>query len=80
MPLATSPPEVSRPLPPQDEWVNVAELGIVGDNATDNTAKLKAAIDNLAKEVAEILGPSPQAEAYARRWICCAIEENYWCF
>lgn len=37
-------PEVTRPLPPQGEWVNVAALGAVGDNATDNTAVLKAAI------------------------------------
>jgi hypothetical protein len=36
--------EVSRALPPQREWVNVATLGAVGDNATDNTAVLKAAI------------------------------------
>jgi hypothetical protein len=37
-------PEVTRPLPPEGEWTNVATLGAVGDNATDNTAVLKAAI------------------------------------
>lgn len=45
--IAALPPvaaEVTRPLPPQDQWVNVATLGAVGDNATDNTAVLKAAI------------------------------------
>jgi len=42
--LPSAAPEVTRPLPPQSEWVNVATLGAVGDNATDNTAVLKAAI------------------------------------
>src|SRR5690606_24509014 len=37
-------PEVTRPLPPMSEWVNVAELGAVGDDATDNTEVLQRAI------------------------------------
>ena len=32
-------------LPPSSEWVNVTTLGLKGDNATDNTAALKAAIE-----------------------------------
>jgi hypothetical protein len=42
--LPSAAPEVTRPLPPQSQWVNVVGLGIVGDNATDNTAAIKAAI------------------------------------
>lgn len=42
--LPAAAPEVTRPLPPQSEWVNVATLGAVGDDATDNTAVIQAAI------------------------------------
>lgn len=42
--LPPAAPQVTRPLPPQSEWVNVVDLGAVGDDATDNTAVLKAAI------------------------------------
>lgn len=36
--------EVTRPLPPVSDWVNVVELGAVGDDATDNTDVLQRAI------------------------------------
>lgn len=36
--------EVTRPLPPMTEWTNVAGLGAIGDDATDNTAVLQRAI------------------------------------
>ncbi len=32
------------PLPPADTWVNVRDLGVVGDGRTDDTAALRAAI------------------------------------
>jgi hypothetical protein len=42
--LPSPEPEVTRPLPPMSEWVNVVGLGAVGDDATDNTALVQRAI------------------------------------
>ncbi|MBY8828049.1 glycosyl hydrolase family 28-related protein [Hephaestia mangrovi] len=41
---AAAPPAI-RPLPPVSEWVNVRDLGIVGDDKTDDTAAIQHAID-----------------------------------
>jgi hypothetical protein len=46
-PLAAVPAEAASdipPLPPNSSWVDVTTLGLKGDNTTDNTAALKAAI------------------------------------
>src|SRR5690242_7218576 len=41
---AAAPPAI-RPLPPVSQWVNVRDLGIVGDDKTDDTAAIQHAID-----------------------------------
>jgi len=42
--LPPPPAPVTRELPPMSEWVNVAELGAIGDDMTDNTEVLQQAI------------------------------------
>ena len=38
-------PPAIRALPPTSEWVNVHDLGVKGDGATDDTAAIRAAIE-----------------------------------
>lgn len=42
--LPESMPPAIRPLPPTPEWVNVHDVGVKGDGATDDTAAIQAAI------------------------------------